>query len=139
MESEDSNVSNQIEGGEVADTNQESPQSVEKTSEPTEVIESNNKICESMDTIDTEVEPEVLYFYIWKYGIVNHLCLVVIQENAEEHEDEELGEKKLKTSGGFTGRGVTLQMLLEDNILQPKEGAMSLEYMVYSYILAHRK
>ncbi len=46
------------------------------------------------------------------------------------NEDEELNEKKSKTAGGFTGRGVTLQMLLEDNILQPKEGAMSLEYMV---------
>nr|CAG4649131.1 EOG090X020Z [Scapholeberis mucronata]SVE93477.1 EOG090X020Z [Scapholeberis mucronata] len=45
------------------------------------------------------------------------------------NEDEELSEKKSKTAGGFTGRGVTLQMLLEDNILKPKEGAMSLEYM----------
>nr|CAG4643045.1 EOG090X020Z [Ilyocryptus agilis] len=44
-------------------------------------------------------------------------------------DDEELSEKKSKPSGGFTGRGVTLQMLLEDNILQAKEGAMSLEYM----------
>nr|CAG4642337.1 EOG090X020Z [Evadne anonyx] len=111
MESEDSNVSNQIEVGDVVDSNQESPQNVEKTSEPTEpteINELNNKICEPMDTGDTEVEPE---------------------DNPEEHEDEELGEKKLKNSGGFTGRGVTLQMLLEDNILQPKEGAMSLEYM----------
>lgn len=58
------------------------------------------------------------------------------QENMECNEDEELGEKKSKTAGGFTGRGVTLQMLLEDNILQPKEGAMSLEYMVNKYVLS---
>nr|CAG4646851.1 EOG090X020Z [Megafenestra aurita]SVE92250.1 EOG090X020Z [Megafenestra aurita] len=45
------------------------------------------------------------------------------------NDDEEMGERKSKTAGGFTGRGVTLQMLLEDNILTPKEGAMSLEYM----------
>nr|SVE70282.1 EOG090X020Z [Daphnia similis]SVE72170.1 EOG090X020Z [Daphnia similis] len=51
------------------------------------------------------------------------------EENNDGNEDEELNEKKSKTAGGFTGRGVTLQMLLEDNILQPKEGAMSLEYM----------
>ncbi|KAI9550322.1 hypothetical protein GHT06_001752 [Daphnia sinensis] len=51
------------------------------------------------------------------------------EENIDGNEDEELNEKKSKTAGGFTGRGVTLQMLLEDNILQPKEGAMSLEYM----------
>jgi len=108
MESEDSNVSNQIEASEVADANNEYPENLEKASETTEVNEPNDKICESMDTIDTEIEPE---------------------DNPEEHEDEELGEKKLKTSGGFTGRGVTLQMLLEDNILQPKEAAMSLEYM----------
>lgn len=53
-----------------------------------------------------------------------------LQDNMDGNEDEELNEKKSKTAGGFTGRGVTLQMLLEDNILQPKEGAMSLEYMV---------
>nr|CAH0107839.1 unnamed protein product [Daphnia galeata] len=51
------------------------------------------------------------------------------EDNLDGNEDEELNEKKSKTAGGFTGRGVTLQMLLEDNILQPKEGAMSLEYM----------
>nr|SVE85354.1 EOG090X020Z [Daphnia pulicaria] len=51
------------------------------------------------------------------------------EDNMDGNEDEELNEKKSKTAGGFTGRGVTLQMLLEDNILQPKEGAMSLEYM----------
>nr|SVE73415.1 EOG090X020Z [Daphnia atkinsoni] len=51
------------------------------------------------------------------------------EENLDGNEDEELNEKKSKTAGGFTGRGVTLQMLLEDNILTPKEGAMSLEYM----------
>ena len=50
------------------------------------------------------------------------------KDNLDGNDDE--GEKKSKTAGGFTGRGVTLQMLLEDNILQPKEGAMSLEYMV---------
>nr|SVE78720.1 EOG090X020Z [Daphnia lumholtzi] len=51
------------------------------------------------------------------------------EEHIDGNEDEELNEKKSKTAGGFTGRGVTLQMLLEDNILQPKAGAMSLEYM----------
>ena len=59
----------------------------------------------------------------------------VLQDNTDCNDDEELSEKKSKTAGGFTGRGVTLQMLLEDNILQAKEGAMSLEYMVFSLSL----
>ena len=70
------------------------------------------------------------YCILCNIKITNNLKSILCQDNPEEHEDEELGEKKLKNSGGFTGRGVTLQMLLEDNILQPKEGAMSLEYMV---------
>lgn len=56
--------------------------------------------------------------------------MIIFQDITDCNEDEELSEKKSKTAGGFTGRGVTLQMLLEDNILKPKEGAMSLEYMV---------
>lgn len=64
------------------------------------------------------------YKCLWNYKITE------LQDNTDCNDDEELNEKKSKTAGGFTGRGITLQMLVEDNILQAKEGSMSLEYMV---------
>ena len=59
------------------------------------------------------------------------------QEMIDEPEDDELNDKRSKTSGGFTGRGVTLQMLLADSILTPKENSMSLEYMVINFVDYH--
>nr|CAG4649976.1 EOG090X020Z [Sida crystallina] len=55
-----------------------------------------------------------------------------IEDLADDPDDDDL--KKSKTSGGFTGRGVTLQMLLADQILIPKENSMSLEYMGQKFL-----
>ena len=56
MESEDSNAGNQIESGEIVET-QESPQNLEK------ICEVSVKVCETADVIDAELEPEVFFFY----------------------------------------------------------------------------
>ncbi|XP_046464579.1 MPN domain-containing protein-like isoform X2 [Daphnia pulex] len=97
--SEDSSISDQAD-----------PQEQQKITSVS--VEHTNEQCNMSETHNATLDPEM-------EG----------EDNMDGNEDEELNEKKSKTAGGFTGRGVTLQMLLEDNILQPKEGAMSLEYM----------
>ncbi|XP_063242924.1 MPN domain-containing protein isoform X2 [Bacillus rossius redtenbacheri] len=56
-------------------------------------------------------------------------------EDEEYDEDyEESGERRLRLGAGPTGRSVTLQMLLSASILQPGEGAMSIEYLGQRFI-----
>nr|CAG4636814.1 EOG090X020Z [Ceriodaphnia reticulata]SVE72796.1 EOG090X020Z [Ceriodaphnia reticulata] len=99
--SEDSSISDQAEP-------HQDMQKVNNNAEQPSTNEPSNNMCETMLSA-TLIDPEIE------------------EDNIDGNEEE--GEKKSKTAGGFTGRGVTLQMLLEDNILLPKEGAMSLEYM----------
>ncbi|XP_067002459.2 MPN domain-containing protein isoform X2 [Anabrus simplex] len=47
--------------------------------------------------------------------------------NDEEYEDG--GERKGRAGSGATGRNVTLQMLLSAGVLQPGDGAMTIEYL----------
>nr|CAG4641497.1 EOG090X020Z [Eurycercus lamellatus] len=96
--SEDSSISDQTEIQDHQPTHDDMAQGTEASNI---VLDDGNRL--STPLLDPEVEPDGE------------------NQDLDANDDEELNEKKSKTAGGFTGRGVTLQMLLEDNILQAKE------------------
>ncbi|KAJ9577212.1 hypothetical protein L9F63_006186, partial [Diploptera punctata] len=58
----------------------------------------------------------------------------VEDEEFNDEDYEESGERRNRTGSGPIGRTVTLQMLLAAGILEPGEGAMSIEYLGQRFI-----
>ena len=59
------------------------------------------------------------------------------QDEESEDEDEAVGNAE-KMRASISGRGVTLSMLISDGIIEPGEGLMSIDYLVWHILCVYQ-
>lgn len=69
-----------------------------------------------------------------KEDLASDSCYGDDQSHTDEHNDDEdsVGHEE-KEKSKFSGRGVTLPMLMQEGLIEPGKGVMSIDYLVSNF------